>query len=148
MNIANTKRLRRSARTRSESPWISVLACLRASLIACILTVVLILLLAFLLKQGIVALASVRLINTLIKAVCACAAGLLCASRLRSYAAAYGGLSGLLYLSIAYLLFSLIERSFVFDWGTVSDLALGFLCGFGTAMILKLVREIRDQQGG
>ena len=146
MNTVTTRRSRRSGRVRSDSVSLSVIACIRAALIACIVTAALILLLAFLLKQGAVTLSSVRLINTLIKAVCACLAGLLCAVRLDRYASAYGGLSGMLYLSVAYLLFSLIERSFRFDWGTVSDLALGFLCGLGTAMILKLVREIRSPQ--
>ena len=146
MNTANPKRIGRSSRSRSETTLVSVAECIRAALLACILTAALILLLAFFLKMGLVSLNAVRLINTVIKAVCACLAGLLCASRLHSYAAVYGGLSGLLYIATAYLLFSLIERSFVFDWGTVSDLALGFLCGIGTAMILKLVREIRQQQ--
>lgn len=146
MHIAEANRLRKSVRPRTESAWVCVMACIRAALLCCILTASLILLLAFFLKQGIVPLSSVRLINTLIKAVSAGTAGLLCASRLRTYAGVYGGLSGLLYLALAYLLFSFIERSFVFDWGTVSDLALGFLCGLGTATILKLIREIRDQQ--
>jgi len=146
MNHANTKHRRKTGRVQGETAWICALECLRAALLACILMAGLILLLAFLLKQGVVPLSSVRLINTLIKAVCAGLAGLLCAGRLQHFVAGYGGLSGLLYLSLSYLLFSLMERSFVLDWGTISDLVLGFLCGFGTAMILKLVREIREQQ--
>jgi len=146
MHIAESNRVRRTTRSHAESTWVCVMECIRAALLCCILTASLILLLAFFLKQGIVPLASVRLINTLIKAVSAGTAGLLCASRLHAFAGIYGGLSGLLYLALAYLLFSFIEQSFVFDWGTVSDLALGFLCGLGTATILKLVREIRDQQ--
>lgn len=146
MNTAIPKKSVRASRARRETTTVSVMECIRAALIGCILTAALILLLAFALKTGLVMLSAVRLINTLIKAVCAGVAGLLCASRLHSYAAVYGGLSGLLYIAVAYLLFSLIEHSFVFDWGTVSDLALGFLCGIGIAMIHKLVREIRQQQ--
>lgn len=145
MNYANAKWTRKSSRVHVETAWIAVLECVRAALLSCILMAGLVFLLAFLLKQGIIALSAIRLVNTVIKAVCAGTAGLICASRLKNYAAIYGGLSGMLYLSLAYLLFSLIERSFMFDWGTVSDLALGFFCGLGTAMILKLLREIREQ---
>lgn len=139
------RKQRKSSKKESGSLGTQALFCIRAAMLSCIVTAVMILVLALLLKWSLVPLSSVRLINTIIKSICACTAGFLCARRISRRAYLFGGLGGMLYIVMAYLIFALIERSFSLDWHMVSDLALGFACGTGTAIICRLAQDLREQ---
>lgn len=139
--------MRRKTSSRSDSAFgTQALCCIRAALLACIATAALILVLAFLLRWDVVPLASVRFVNVLIKAASACFAGLLCVRSIERKAWLFGGFAGMLYILLAYIVFAMIEREFSFSWNAVSDLALGFACGMGTAVICRLLSDIRSQR--
>ena len=137
--------MRRPRKTAGATVSERVLNCVRAALLACVVTAIFILLLALLLKWSAVPVDSLHLANTIIKAACACLAGVAAARRIERYACLYGGAAGLLYILIAYVVFSLIEGGFDVGLAMLSDLLLGVVCGLGAAAIRSLIASMRAQ---
>lgn len=136
--------MRKRKKNRSESPT-PFLLCMRGALLACILTAVLVLLFAFLLKWGVLQTGSIRAVNTAIKSICACLAGFLSVRAITARGWLYGALSGGLYMTLAYVVFSILEREFHIGLIFLSDLLLGLACGAGIGIIYSLIRSMRAE---
>lgn len=138
------KKRRKSRSSAAPSP---LLHCVRSAVLASVATALLVLLFAFLLKWGVLHTGSILTVNSIIKALCACAAGVLAARSVASRGWLYGGLSGCLYIAFSYVAFSLIEREFQLSLVFLSDVALGFVCGAGAALMLSLFKTLRTETG-
>lgn len=136
--------MRKRKKNRSEAPT-PFLLCLRGAILSCILTAILVLLFAFLLKWGVLQTESIRAVNTAIKAICACLAGFLSVRLIQTRGWLYGALSGGLYMTLAYVVFSILEREFHLSLIFLSDLLMGLFCGAGIGIIHSLVKSMRAQ---
>lgn len=116
---------------------------LRASLFACILTTVLVIVLAFMVQWEWFSIHRIHAINTLIKAVSASLAGLLIGVQAGRRGWLLAGISGATYILLSYVAFSLIEGDFAVSWLFVSDLALGFTCAAITQVFTRVLKEMR-----
>ena len=138
--------MKKRKKNRSSGAPTPFLLCMRGAILACILTAVLVLVFAFLLKWGVLQPDSIRAVNTAIKAICAGLAGYLSARAIsggRSWL--YGALSGGLYMTLAYVVFSILEREFHIGLIFLSDLLLGMVCGGGIGVIYSLVENLRAE---
>lgn len=136
------KQKRRSARPDSGA---YVLLTFRAALLSCILTAVLVLLLAFTLKWEWIRTEQIHIVNTIIKTLSAGVAGLLCARQIGSRVWLFAGCAGVLYMMLSYVVFSLIERSFSVTAAFASDILMGFVVAASVAALYSLIKNIRTQ---
>ena len=116
---------------------------LRASLLACICTTVLVILLAFMIQWEWFSVSRIHSINTLIKAVSAAFAGLLIGLRVDRRGWLIAGSAGTVYILLSSIAFSLIERDFAVSWLFATDLLLGFLCAAITQIFVRVLKEMR-----
>ena len=110
-------------------------------LIACILTAILVLMLALSMKWEWIGMESVDAVNTCIKAISACLAGFL-ASKLkirRNWLAA--GVIGMLYMVISFVIFAVLNGSFHISTGNISDVLMAFACASCTCIATGIILE-------
>ena len=110
-------------------------------LVSCILTAVLVLLLAISMKWEWIGMESVDAVNTCIKAISACFAGFL-AYKLkfqRGWLAA--GIIGVLYMAVSFSIFSILNGSFHFSVDNISDLLMSFACASCTCIATGILME-------
>lgn len=138
------KRKRREQRRTGES----ALQIARASLLSCILTAVLVLLLACMIQWEWLGVDRIHVLNTLIKAISASFAGVLIAlgARVKERGWLLAGIAGTAYILLSYVAFSLIERDFSVSWLFLSDLLLGFLCAAIMQVFVRVLKEMRAQE--
>ncbi len=137
--------MRKRKNTARRETGTSFLQAIRASLLACILTTVLVLLLAFMLKWDWLSPGAMHTATTIIKAASACFAGWLTAKYVADKAWVFSGLAGLLYMLLSYVVFSLLEQNFALSVLFVSDMILGLVCGMLSGIILGLLKSMRAQ---
>lgn len=111
---------------------------IKSSLFGCVATIALILLYALILKWEILSDGSIPLITSIIKALCAGFVGLLCANRCTHRVWLWAGSGGALYMLIAFLAFTLVEKSFSINFGLLADVAMGFIAGVAGGFVLQL----------
>lgn len=127
--------MKAARRSRSQKLSYQLVKSLRAALLACILTALLVLVLALLLRWDIFSEAALNALTIVIKALCACFAGFLHhdASIKRLWLLA--GLSGMLYMLLSLITFSLVSGEFDVRFSQISDLLMGFACAACTCIL-------------
>ncbi|MDL2257888.1 TIGR04086 family membrane protein [Eubacteriales bacterium OttesenSCG-928-K08] len=132
--------MRKSGRKRKGSGinFKNLLRVLKAALVGCVLTIIAVLVFALILKWNIIHENGVTVATSIIKAICAAFAGLLCANGCDGRGWLWGGFAGSLYIAIAFLAFSFVEKMFLFNLGLLSDVCMGFVAGVAGSMIIKL----------
>ena len=124
----------------------AVLFCLRGAMVGCIVTVLFIFLLALAAKRGMVDEQGISIYNSGIKALSAAIAGAMCIGRFGKNGWLLSGISGILYLALAWFAFALIEGSFAFRPKLLLDAVTCFVCAAGMFGIVQLIRSLRTQQ--
>jgi len=106
------KQRRRKKRERrpAGSAW---LRCVKAALAGCVLSVILLLLFALVLKWELAGEGSIPIVTAVIKALSAAAAGLIAANGMERRNWLFGGISGGIYILLAFVAFSLVEKASV-----------------------------------
>lgn len=119
----------------------TVLSAIKIVLLACILTAVLVLILAVTMKWEWIGMEDVDTANTCIKAISACFAGIFAASLdvKRKWLAA--GLLGMLYMALSYGIFSILNGAFYFNWSNLSDLLMTFACASCSCIAIGILLE-------
>ena len=118
-----------------------VLVCAKAALAGCIVTAVLVLLLAMTMRWEWIRMERVELVNTLIKAVSAAYCGVLTAGLSVRRGWLVSGGVGVAYMVIAFAVFGILNGGFAFGLNTVSDLLMAFACAACVSIAVKLLRE-------
>lgn len=113
---------------------------LKGALIASVLSIVLILIYAVALMQGWLDEASMPVVNSVIKALCAAAAALLAIRGCGRKKWIIGAITGAVYIVMAFVVFSILSGQVSFSVAVLSDLLLGVLAGMLTAMLSGLFR--------
>ena len=106
-----------------------VLNALRGAIIATIFTIAVILIFALILKNGGVAESSIPLINQIIKILGVCIAALFVVLKGQEKFWICGGMSGVMYIVLGYLVFSLIEGAFGAPLVLLSDALMALIVG-------------------
>lgn len=83
---------------------------------------------------------SISAINTGIKVISAVGASLVSVRKSVKHRWLVGGFSGFAYAAIAYLVFSILAKSYTVSAALLSDLGMGMLAGMLAAMIRQLVK--------
>lgn len=114
---------------------------LRAALLACILTALLVFVLALLLRWDVFSENGLGALTLIIKALCACFAGFLHhdASIKRLWVLA--GISGVLYMLLSLLVFSLLSGEFAIRLSHLSDMLMGFACAACTCILRGMLQR-------
>lgn len=108
------------------SPLAAILkGVLSALLISCILIVIS----AFLLQKQILGVESIRIINPIVKAASAMLAALVSVRRFENRSFIYGGITGISYMLVTWLVFSFFAGEFNFGTPTLIDLSMCLLAG-------------------
>lgn len=113
---------------------------LKAVILALIFSLVLILLASLIVKFANIETNYLPIINQVIKGVSILCSCLLCL-KTPSGGWVKGIIIGLLYIALAYVLFSLLNGKFVFDLSLVNDLAIGSVSGLISGIISVNIRK-------
>lgn len=114
------------------------LGVIKSALAACVLTIILILLFALLLKWELLNENIIPLSTSIIKALCGCVAGLLCVTAEGKYQWIWGGLSGSIYIIIAFIAFTIVEKTIALSIAFAADILMGFIAGCVGVMLRKI----------
>lgn len=109
----------------------------KAALIASVVTILLIVIYAFILHQGWLSENTVSIANSLIKVIGAVIASLLVVRKCEKLGWLYGALAGVVYILFAFIVFSLLTDTFTISLALLSDLGVGFLAGMVSAMVVQ-----------
>lgn len=131
-----TRRKRKQPSARSGA----LLGAFRAALFACAITVAVILLCALLLKWQLFGEGAIPVITSVVKALCAAFAGFAASRGMEGRVWVWTGLSGLMYVLVCFVAFSLIEKTSAFSLGLLADLAMGFIAGIAGGLLRRLKR--------
>lgn len=124
----------------------ALIASLKALLLACIMTAVLVLLLALSMKWEWIGMERVELVNTLIKAASACFAGFLVSLQKIRRSWLLAGLVGMAYMVVAFVVFGILNGGFAVGFGNVSDVLMAFACASCTCIAMAILRERQAQK--
>lgn len=113
-----------------------ILVVIKAVLCGCVLSVILVLALALVLKWSWMQESGISLLNSIIKAVCALLVGVLCANGCSRREWLWSGVGGGLYILVAFLAFSLVEQSFSLNAGLLADVGMGIAAGVAGRFLL------------
>lgn len=114
------------------------LGMLKASMLAAVLTLALVLIYAFVLQQGWLDEGSIPIVTAVIKILGAAFAAFICVRRSQSKRWLMGGCAGGVYTMLAFAVFSIAAQSFNFSLAMLSDILMGVLAGMVTGMLLQL----------
>ena len=117
-----------------------ILEILKAVIVALILSLVLILLASFIVKLANIDTKYLSIINQIIKGVSVLVACLICL-KTPSGGWARGIIVGIIYIALAFVVFSLLNGKFVFDLSIVNDLAIGSITGLLSGIIAVNIRK-------
>ena len=123
-----------------------LIACGKAALLACILTAVLVLLLALSMKWEWIGMERVDAVNTLIKAVSACFAGFITSFQKVRRCWLVAGLVGMGYMIAAFIVFGILNGSFAVSLSNAADVLMAFACAACTCIGVSILRERRAQK--
>lgn len=137
--------MKRKRSKRSGDGALSLMYMLRAALIACIITGILMIILAFFLKWEWFSLEALGITNVVIKTLCAALAGLVCAGAQKHPRLMDAGGAGVFYILLSYLVFRLIEQDFSLRWEILSDIVLAFVAAIAAALIRNFVFDQREE---
>lgn len=118
----------------------AVLEVVKTVIVAVIISLVAILLMAFLIKLFNISTAAIPIINQVIKGVSILAACLICI-RTPSNGWIKGIVSGLLYIALAFVIFSLLNGQFKFGLNILNDVAIGSVSGMISGIIAVSIRK-------
>lgn len=131
--------MRSMRRKRSASPSAGpLLRLLKAALFGCVITVAVLLVFALLLKWELFGEGSIPLATSIIKAACALCTGLIVARGTQTRPWLLAGFGGMLYVAMAFIAFSLVEKVLSISAGLLADMALGFLAGAAGGMLQQV----------
>jgi len=99
--------------------------CVKAALTGCVLTVILVLAIALLLKWDVIGEDNIAIATTIVKTVCAAFTGIVCAASVSKHQVIFSCFSGGLYIAAAFVSFSLVEQVFSITSAIFADLLLG-----------------------
>lgn len=131
--------MRSMRRKRAVSPKTGpMLRLIKAALFGCIITVAILLVFALLLKWELFGEGSIPAATSVIKALCALCTGLIVARSTDTRPWLWAGFGGMLYVAIAFIAFSLVEKVLTISAGLLADMALGFLAGAAGGMLQQV----------
>ncbi len=113
---------------------------LKASFLGAAVSFALLLLFALSLQKNWLQLSALGVMTVTIKVVSAAAASMLAVGLYKRRAWFVGGLAGLCYAGLAFLLFSIMSKNFSLSLGILSDLGIGALAGVFTALLIRMFR--------
>ncbi len=116
------------------------LVILRAALTSCAVNILLVMGFAFVLKNQWLGMDSIRFVNPALKIVSAALAGFLAAHSASVRATLCAAAAGGAYMTVSFLVFSLISSSFDPGWLLAADIGMCTLTGMITGMIVNLKR--------
>ncbi len=139
--------MKHNVRRRKNAAQKPFLACCKGAMLACVITVVFVLLFSLLLKMRWMQDGSIAVANTLIKGICALVAGWITARRLKkSRSWLWAGVSGGLYILISFVAFSIAQSTFSLKLTLLADVALGFFCGAAAAILQNIFKKPENSQ--
>ena len=116
--------------------WLVIVRC---ALIAAALSVILVVVFAFIMQKQWMGMDSIPYVNLGIKAVCAIFSAMLAAGKAESRTPLWGALAGGAYMLLTYIVFSVLSGKLSFDAGLITDLAM---CVFG-GMTVGIIRNLK-----
>ncbi|MDO4572768.1 MAG: TIGR04086 family membrane protein, partial [Clostridia bacterium] len=136
--------MKTTRRSRGAKLTDQLIKSLRASLLACILTAILVFIVALLLRWDIFSEAGLHILTIVIKALSACFAGFLHKDFSIRRLWLLAGLSGMLYMLLSLVVFSLLSGEFAFKLSHMTDILMGFACA-ACACILRGMLDKRAE---
>ncbi|MEG1547153.1 MAG: TIGR04086 family membrane protein [Clostridia bacterium] len=117
-----------------------VMASVKGALIASIASLMLILAYAFALKQGWLSTSSTAMITPAIKVICAALAALLATRHCTKMRWLCGAIAGLIYVLLAFMVFSILSSTFDFSLALLSDMGMGAVSGMLAAIVRSMFK--------
>lgn len=112
----------------------------KSAFAAALLTIALILIYAFMLKMNWLDERSIPIVNSVIKVLGSVFASILTVRKIDRRSWLIGGIAGVAYILLAYLIFSITTQNVSFSWALLSDIGVGALAGMLSAMFVQLRR--------
>ncbi len=112
---------------------------LKGGLLASIISIALIVLYALALWKEVLPASSMPIANAVIKVISAAAAALLAVRRCAKRRWLYGGIAGLFYTALAFMVFSILSDTFIVSAALLSDFGVGLLAGMLAAMAAQVL---------
>ena len=100
----------------------------------------LVVLYAVALKEELLQVSTMGLFTTVIKVICAAAAGLIAVRRCKKRLWLYGALAGTLYAVLAFIVFSAVAGTLYVSIALLSDIAIGAVSGLLSVMVLQMLK--------
>lgn len=116
----------------------AVFRIVKAALLAAVITVILVLVYAWVLQQGFLGVDSIPIVNSVLKVIGAILAAAFATRRRQGRRWLVGGTAGLAYILLSFAVFSIAADNFRFGMGIFSDLLMGVLAGMITGMLIQL----------
>ena len=112
----------------------------KSALLGVIISFVLVVLYAVALKEELLQVSTMGLFTTVIKVICAAAAGLIAVRRCKKRLWLYGALAGTLYAVLAFIVFSAVAGTLYVSIALISDIAIGAVSGLISVMVLQMLK--------
>ena len=112
----------------------------KSALLGVIISFVLVVLYAVALKEELLQVSTMGLFTTVIKVICAAAAGLIAVRRCKKRLWLYGALAGTLYAVLAFMVFSAVAGTLYVSIALLSDIAIGAVSGLLSVMVLQMLK--------
>lgn len=126
-----------TGKTKNASAFFAIL---KSALAALVISILLVVLAAFLLQKQVLSIESITILNPVIKAASALIAALIGVRKFERRSFLYGGLSGLIYIVITFLAFSLFANEFSFTTGNLIDFGICTIAGMAGGIIASLAK--------
>lgn len=112
---------------------------LKGGLLASVISIALIVLYALALWKEVLPASSMPIANAVIKVISAAVAALLAVRRCAKRRWLYGGIAGLFYTALAFMVFSILSDTFIVSAALLSDFGVGLLAGMLAAMAAQVL---------
>lgn len=123
----------------------SALLLAKTSVLSCIITAILVLILALTMRWNWITLEQVQPINTVIKALSACFAGWAIGLKRMEKGWVLAGVTGMVYMCLAFAVFGILNGSFIVRIKQISDVLMAFACASCTCIVVNILTESRAQ---
>ena len=91
-------------------------------------------------QEELLQVSTMGLFTTVIKVICAAAAGLIAVRRCKKRLWLYGALAGTLYAVLAFIVFSAVAGTLYVSIALLSDIAIGAVSGLLSVMVLQMLK--------